>query len=136
VKQHFGNATPFGVEYDPTTGTSVIYDRLWRGLVRIRGRFPRCQWETATACDLSEPQLFGIANPTLFYRADSNSYRCDAAVRGRLAELFRKCPALYRECERRHAAAAPPPSRGEVADLIEATFGEPLTYNEMGEAAE
>jgi hypothetical protein len=127
VKQHFGNATPFGVEYDPTTGTSVIYDRLWRGLVRIRGRFPRCQWGTATACDLSEPRLFGIAAPVLFYKADNNAYRCDAAVRGRLAELFRKCPVLYRECDRRHAAAPPVPSREKVADLIEATFGEPLS---------
>ena len=126
VKQHFGNATPFGVE------------RLWRGLVRIRGRFPRCAWETATTYDLTEPRLFGIANPTLFYRADNNAYRCDAAVRGRLAELFRKCPQLYRECERRSmaSAAAPIGKRVENLDLISKTFGEPLTYNEMGEAAE
>jgi hypothetical protein len=127
VKQHFGNATPFGVEYDPTTGCSVIYDRLWRGLVRIRGRFPRCAWETATTCDLTEQQLFGIANPTLIYRADNNVHRCDAAVRGRLAELFRKCPQLYRECERRSMASVAAPSREKVADLIEATFGEPLS---------
>jgi hypothetical protein len=128
-RQHFGNATPFGVEYDAATGLSVIYDRLWRPLVRARGRFPRCQWGTALACDPSEPRIYGIEQPTLFYRADANSYRCDAAVRGRLAELYRKCPALRDECERRADATVianqPPPEQArEGADLIRHTFGE------------
>ena len=34
------------------------------------------------------------------------------------------------------SAAAPIDKRVENLDLISKTFGEPLTYNEMGEAAE
>lgn len=110
--RHHNNATPFGVHVE--SGRSIIFDRLYRPLVAIPGRWPRVKHGEAVACDPDDPRLYGIADPTLFYRPDDvNAPRCCPVVRRRLAELVRSMPALREEIDR----------RSNAGDLITMTFG-------------
>jgi hypothetical protein len=102
--RHHNNASPYGVHVDAETGTSIIFDRLFRPLVSIPGKWPRVNYSAAVACD-PEPKMYGVAN-SYFYRPDDvNAPRCCPVVRKRLAELVRSIPALQEEIQRRTKAA-------------------------------
>jgi hypothetical protein len=106
------NSTPFGVHYDRVSHMSIIFDRLYRPLVRATGRWPRCDLAAAVPAN-PEPRLYGKPKPSFFYRSDDqNAPRCCPLVRRRLADLMGRCPVLREEIERRREAEAtksPPP---------------------------
>jgi hypothetical protein len=112
------NFKPYGAHYDPDLRQSIIFDRCYRPIVKMRGRFPRCDRKNAVACDPLEARCYS-GERTFFYQGD-NARVADPAVRHRLAELTRQIPALGEEVARRtnQAAAAAKP-----VDLIALTFG-------------
>lgn len=109
------NFKPYGTTYDHETRTSIVFDRCFRPIVKIAGRYPRCDYKAAVACDGDAARLHGAANTAFLYH-DDNAPRCDPIVRRRLADLSAKCPVLAAEVERRSA---------EPNDLIALTFNVP-----------
>jgi len=111
------NFKPFGVAYDSHLKESIVFDRCYRRIVKMRGRWPKVDRNSAVACDPLETRFYRDER-TFFYRGD-DARVCDPIVRQRLAELSRKIPALGKEVARRtdQAAAASKP-----VDLISLTF--------------
>jgi hypothetical protein len=132
------NALPWAICY--SDGVSTLIDRLYRPIISAPGRYPRWSLELATAEPADGPRLYGAKPIHTFFKADAQP-TLDPVVRARLRTLINGCGVLRDELRRRNrmqmAPIEPTPSkRVENLDLIRATFGKPLTYNEMGEAAE
>ena len=90
------NLKPYGSAYNSDLNESVIFDRLYRPLIRVRGRYPRCDFASAVALDADGPKLYGLPNTAFLYH-DDNAPRCCPIVRQRLADLLARCPVLAAE---------------------------------------
>jgi hypothetical protein len=125
--RHHANATPYVAVFNKASNETTIADRLFRPLVTIPGRYPRCDYQRATVCPPDAERLYGAAGTTILYHND-NGPVADPVVRQRLRTLLVACPVLAAEIERRSAekeSAKPAPQ--SHADLIAATFGERAT---------
>jgi hypothetical protein len=124
VKLPSRNAQPYCVVFDKANNESIIGDRLFRPLVRVPGRFPRCGFAAAVECEPDAPKLYGAANTSFLYH-DDNAPIADPIVRRRLADLLTNCPVLaaliYR---RREAEEAVHPVRLTHAQLMSRVFSE------------
>jgi hypothetical protein len=120
MSQSKTNQLPFGVHYDAESDTSTIYDRLYKPIVVLPKKWPRCDRGAAVACD--GPPLYGVKPIHTFYRPDDgNAAVCDPIVRKRLRSLVEGMPALKAELRRRAAT----PARTQTAshaDLVSLTF--------------
>jgi hypothetical protein len=118
------NAQPYCVVFDKEAKETIIGDRLFRPLVKLPGRYPRCNYGAAVECDADAPRLYGLPNTSFLYHDDSAPV-ADPAVRVRLADLLAKCPVLaaliYRRREEEEAAH---PVRKSHASLMSKVFGE------------
>jgi len=88
------NFRPYGAQYDHATRTSTIFDRCFRPIAKMAGRFPRVDYGGAVACSTDEPRCY--SGERTFFHRDDNARVCDPAVRRRLSELARSCPAARR----------------------------------------
>jgi hypothetical protein len=118
------NAQPYGYTFDKETRTTTFFDRLFRPLVRVPGRYPHCGFAAAVECGDDEPRLYGAPNTSFLYGDDSAPV-ADPIVRVRLADLLVNCPVLdaviYR---RREAEEAAHPERLTHAALMTRVFAE------------
>ncbi len=112
------NFRPYGISYDHATRTSTVFDRCFRPIAKLPGRFPRVNHSDAVACGIDEPRCYS-GERTFFYNGD-NARICDPAVRRRLSELSQACPALATEIGRRIKQAT---EAAKPVDLIALTFG-------------
>jgi hypothetical protein len=118
------NFKPYGYVVDKETRTTTVFDRLFRPLVRLDGRWPRCDFAAAEPCDPDSPRLYGAPGTAFLYHND-DAPRCDPIVRTRLADLSRRCPVLAAEVQRRtNAAEAANPVRLTHAQLMASVFSE------------
>jgi len=126
------NLLPFAVAYDPGSKTSTILDRLYRPIVVLPGRFPRCDYSLAIVPEDAKP-LYGVEPQHKLYRDDGNAAVCDPVARKRLRSLIECCGILKAELRRRermqHATStttpAPTPTKAAVhADLVASVFGD------------
>jgi hypothetical protein len=85
------NAAPYGYQFD--AGSTVIFDRAYRALVKVPGKFPKIKHSEAIACDPSE-RVYGEANQYFYRRDDQNAARCCPVTRRKLDDLMRSIPAL------------------------------------------
>ena len=77
------NCLPFGVHFNPETNVSTLYDRLYRQLVCIPGKWPGCDLALAVPCDIDAPRLYGVKPIATFYR-EGCQVVVDPPVRARL----------------------------------------------------
>jgi len=56
------NLTPYVVVYDADLKTSTIGNRIFEPLIKVRGRWPRCDYQSAVACSPDAPKLYGLPN--------------------------------------------------------------------------
>jgi hypothetical protein len=120
----YRNGLPYGHVFDKATRTTTIFDRLYRPLVKVPGRFPRCGFAAAVESGDDEPRIYGAAGTSFFY-GDDNAPVADPIVRRRLADLLADCPVLkaliYRRREEEEAAH---PERLNHASLMARVFSE------------
>jgi len=129
------NQLPMGVAWDAETNTSTIFDRLYRPVVTLPQKWPRCDHSQAQPCD--GPPMYGVKPIAMFMRPDDiNATIACPATRQRLRSLIAGMPALRLELRRRQVAAEEaeaiamalqPSKRAEGLELISKTF--PLTSN-------
>jgi hypothetical protein len=112
------NFKPYGVVYDSHLKESIIFDRCYRRIAKVRGRWPKVDKESAVVCDPLEARCYS-GERTFFYQGD-DARICDPIVRQRLAQLMREIPALGKEVARRTTQAA---AASKPVDLISLTFG-------------
>lgn len=124
------NLLPYGVAFDAESKTSTIYDRLFRPIVCVPGKWPRCDMALAVPCDIDAERLYG-GNPIATFFRDDAQPAVDPPVRARLRKLIASCSALRDELHRRALIAShdttlqPPPAKVRThADLIRRTFAE------------
>jgi hypothetical protein len=118
------NSKPYGYVFDKETRTTTIFDRLWRPLVRVPGRFPNCGFAAAVACGDDEPRLYGVAGTSFLYH-DDRAPVADPIVRVRLADLLENCPVLKEQVyRRREADEAAMLARLTHSQLVRHVFGE------------
>ncbi len=119
------NLLPFGVVIDGDV--SVFVDRVYRPIIAVPGKWPRCQMELASVCD--GPAMFGAKLAHTFFHEHARP-GADPAVRQRIRSLVNSCATLKAELRRRSDAMdapadEPPPEKARThADLIRHTFSE------------
>jgi hypothetical protein len=118
------NLLPYAVVHED--GVSVFIDRLYRPIIVVPGKWPRCDLSLAAVCD--GPPMYGAKLAHTFYGEHAQPAR-DPIVRRRLRSLVNSCSVLKSELRRlsdtMDAAAEPPPEKARSqADLIRHTFSE------------
>jgi hypothetical protein len=79
------NLLPHVVIFDSESNTSTLHDRLFRPIVTLPGRWPKCDRSQAVAVD--GPPTYNAKPCYKFYDGQINSPRCDPLVRNRLRAL-------------------------------------------------
>lgn len=103
--------TPYVVVYD--SKTSTIRNRLFEPFVKLKGRFPRCDFATAVAYDPDELKLYGVPYTTFLYHDDDAPLRPGRprAAQGsarRMSSAARRDQATEQHCGGCGAGAAIP----------------------------
>jgi hypothetical protein len=117
------NLLPYAVVHED--GVSVFIDRLYRPIIVVPGKWPRCDLSLAAACD--GPPTYGAKLAHTFYGEHAQPAR-DPIVRRRLRSLVNSCSVLKDELRCRALITSddgPPPVKARShADLIRHTFSE------------
>jgi len=122
---------PHMVTYDATLRTSTILDRRYRPILKVRGRYPLVDWNSAVECPDDAPPVTAGGDAIRIYFEDAGRREIDL----RLKPLFAKCE-LLRTIVNRRINGASQPRPVPVQTLAERTFRPaPLTYNVIGEAS-